>query len=125
MMVVGVARLTLLIPESHSLKEKRGVTRRLVQRLRNTFNCAVAEIGGQDTWQRAVLGIALVGHDRDQVRRLIDRVIGFVVDSGLADLGGDEREILQYGEGHMQGDLDELQEDDSWIPEAWKRDGEG
>ena len=49
-MIVGAAVVELHVHASQSLKQKRGVVRSVVQRLRNRFNIAVAEIGGQDTW---------------------------------------------------------------------------
>jgi len=51
-MVVGVLRLMIYIPESHSLKEKRGVLQRIKNRVRNEFNVSIAECGDQDLWQR-------------------------------------------------------------------------
>jgi uncharacterized protein YlxP (DUF503 family) len=62
-MIVGAAIVELTIHGSHSLKQRRGVVRSISQRLRNRFNLAVAEVGGQDTWQRAVLGLSAVGGD--------------------------------------------------------------
>ena len=46
-MTVGIARLTLYLPQSHSLKEKRMVLRRVKDRLKAKFNVAVAEVRGQ------------------------------------------------------------------------------
>ncbi len=60
-MIVGSLRVTLLIRSSHSLKEKRSVLNRLKDGLRRDFNVSVAEVDGQETWQRADLGIAAVG----------------------------------------------------------------
>ena len=74
-MIVGAAVVELHVHGSQSLKEKRGVVRSVVQRVRNRFNVSVAEIGGQDTWQRAVLGIATTGNDRTQVRDLLRRAL--------------------------------------------------
>ena len=58
-MIVGVAVFELRVHASQSLKEKRGVVRRIVGRLQHRFNVSVAEVGGQETWQRAVIGLAL------------------------------------------------------------------
>jgi uncharacterized protein YlxP (DUF503 family) len=55
-MIVGASVVELHIEGCHSLKAKRGVVRSIAQRVRNHFNLSVAEVGGQDTWQRAVLG---------------------------------------------------------------------
>ncbi|MBV8446124.1 MAG: DUF503 domain-containing protein, partial [Candidatus Dormibacteraeota bacterium] len=59
-MVVGTLLITLQVPDSGSLKEKRQVVRSLTARLRNTFNVAVAEVGDQNLWQSAVIGVACV-----------------------------------------------------------------
>ena len=44
-MVVGTSRIFIELPESFSLKEKRGPLRSIVSRVRSTFNAAVAEVG--------------------------------------------------------------------------------
>ena len=62
-MVVGICRLSLHLPDAHSLKDKRSVVRRLLERLRQR-NVAASEVDAHDLWQRAVLGIAVVARDR-------------------------------------------------------------
>lgn len=62
-MVVGVCTVTLHIPESQSLKDKRRVLRSLKERLRQEFNLSVAEVGAHDLWQRAELGLAAVANE--------------------------------------------------------------
>jgi uncharacterized protein YlxP (DUF503 family) len=93
-MVIGAARVELHVHASHSLKEKRSVVRSIVRRIRNEFNVAVAEVGGQDTWQWAVLGLAAVGHDRGGVRAVLERVIDFVEALHLAEVTDQSVEVL-------------------------------
>lgn len=73
-MVVGLLRVRLHIPFSHSLKEKRSVLKRTIHRLRTTYNCAVAEVDDQDLWQSAVLAITTVYANREQVDSLFTAV---------------------------------------------------
>ena len=94
-MIVGAAVVELHVHASQSLKQKRGVVRSVVQRLRNRFNIAVAEIGGQDTWQRAVLGITTTGIDRTQVRGVLTRVLVFIEDLHLAEVTDSDIELLE------------------------------
>ena len=54
-------RLELHLPASDSLKAKRSVLNRVKERVRSGFNASVAEVEYQDLWQRAALGIAIVG----------------------------------------------------------------
>ena len=85
----------LHVHASQSLKQKRGVVRSVVQRVRNRFNIAVAEIGGQDTWQRAVLGITTTGIDRTEVRGVLTRVLAFIDDLHLAEVTNSDIEVLE------------------------------
>ena len=71
------------------------VVRSVVQRVRNRFNIAVAEIGGQDTWQRAVLGITTTGIDRTAVRGVLSRVLVFIEDLHLAEVTNSDIEVLE------------------------------
>ena len=54
-------RLELHLPASDSLKAKRSVLNRVKERVRSGFNASVAEVDYQDLWQRAALGVAIVG----------------------------------------------------------------
>ncbi|MDX1648885.1 MAG: DUF503 domain-containing protein [Myxococcota bacterium] len=93
-MRVGAARVELHVHGAQSLKAKRGVVRSISQRLRNRFNVAVAEVGGQDTWQIAVLGLATVSEDAATVRKRLEKAIDFVEDLHLAEVLDQEIEIL-------------------------------
>ena len=103
-MTVGIARLTLYIPDSHSLKEKRMVLRRVKDRTRQKFNVAVAEVEDNDVWQRAVLGLAVVGNDGRFVESALDEVIRFV--RGEAEVTNTEREIQSFTDVVGTNDLE-------------------
>jgi len=77
-MIVGVLRIRALLRGAHSLKEKRQVLRSLKDRLRNTFNVAVAEVGAQDVWQTIEIGVATVGTDTPFVQSVLSNVENFV-----------------------------------------------
>src|SRR5262245_58163285 len=94
-MIVGAAAVEIHIHESQSLKQKRGVVRSIAQRVRNRFQLSVAEVGGQDTWQRAVLGLAAAGSDPVRVRSLLDRAARFVEELCLAEVIHVDVEILE------------------------------
>jgi len=96
-MVVGVCRLELLIHESQSLKEKRQVLRRIVDRTRNKFNLALAEVGANDLWQRSQLGFAVVGNDRRHVASMLETIIGFIESLYVAEVVGRDVEVVSYG----------------------------
>lgn len=74
-MIIGSLALELFIPTSHSLKDKRSVVKSILQRLRNEFNVSTAEVGQQDRWQIAELGVVCVSSDRQYARRQLEAVI--------------------------------------------------
>jgi uncharacterized protein len=51
------------------------VIRSLMERLRRQFNVAVAEVEEQDTWQTAVLGLAVVSNQVSHAERQIERIV--------------------------------------------------
>ena len=77
-MRVGVLRIELFVPGARSLKAKRQVIRSLKDRLRNKFNVSVSEVDYQDKWQRATLGIAMVGTDGKYVAGALENAVKFV-----------------------------------------------
>ncbi|MBI1813947.1 MAG: DUF503 domain-containing protein [Deltaproteobacteria bacterium] len=93
-MVVGVLKLTLFLPENHSLKGKRGVIKRIKARVANEFNVSISECDAQDLWQRAVLGVAQVGSDAPYVEGALRQVVQFIERMQLAEVGPDEIEVL-------------------------------
>jgi len=62
-MVVGTCELIFQLPENHSLKGKRQVSRSLVQQLRGRFNVSVAEVADLDRWQTLAIGVTCVSND--------------------------------------------------------------
>jgi len=95
-MVLGVVELELLIPESGSLKEKRSIVKRVVNRTRSRFNVTIAEVGKQDVRSRAVVGCAMVGSDRRYVNGAVDKLISFVEGLSLAEILDARIEIVNF-----------------------------
>lgn len=77
MHVVGF-EVEIRIPDSHSLKDRRQVVRSLLDGAHQRFHVSVAEVGGQDTWQRATLGFAVVASEARIAEGTIDDVDRFL-----------------------------------------------
>ena len=97
-MLVAVARLELRLSFAHSLKEKRRALRSVIDRAQSRFGVHVAEVDGQDTWQRAVLGFALVGSDRAKLMALQSKVMDMILASDVGLIVSDSRDCLTYGD---------------------------
>ena len=93
-MIIGILQLELRISESHSLKEKRMVLKSLKDRLRQRFNISISEIGLQDAWQGAVLGIASIGTDKSYVNGLLSTILDWVAAHRSVELISSHMEIL-------------------------------
>ncbi len=95
-MVVGVCHLDLLLPEGSSLKAKRSVIKSLIARVKARFNCSIAEVGAHDLWQRARVGICLVGSDQPFINSSLDKVIDYIERLGLLEVVGSETEFVHF-----------------------------
>jgi uncharacterized protein len=73
-MVVGMLRIVLAIPESRSLKDKRQVVRKVLDKARAKFHVAAAEVGMLDAHRYAELGFAVVSNDARHAQSMIDHV---------------------------------------------------
>lgn len=73
-MVVGICAIEIVLPYAQSLKDKRRVVKGLKDRLRSRHNISMAEVDGQDLWQRATLGIAAVADSRAPLEDLFRRI---------------------------------------------------
>ena len=93
-MVVGVLKLTLFLPENHSLKGKRGVIKKIKARVANVFNVSIAECEDHDLWQKAVLGVCQIGPDAAYVDGTLRQVVNFINEMHVAEVGADEIEML-------------------------------
>jgi uncharacterized protein YlxP (DUF503 family) len=76
--IVGLCTVELFISESQSLKDKRQVLLSLKDRLREKFNLSVAEVDGQDLWQKAVLGLACVSNEGRYVNQVCDQALNLI-----------------------------------------------
>ncbi|MAQ13748.1 MAG: cytoplasmic protein [Sandaracinus sp.] len=82
-MVVGVGRMELELEGIRSLKEKRAVLSRILDRVRNRFDVSASEVGLQDVHQRALLAFAHVSGEGAHTNEVMDRVLAFAAGLGL------------------------------------------
>jgi uncharacterized protein YlxP (DUF503 family) len=75
--------MTFGLPANDSLKGKRRIVRRIVDRTRNEFNAAVAEVGHLDEHRRAAIGFAVLSNDARHANSMLDKISRFA--SGLTE----------------------------------------
>ena len=79
-MVVGTCELVFQLPENHSLKGKRQVSRSLVQQIRGRFNVSVAEVSDLDHWQTLAIGVTCATNDSRHANEVLSKVVDFAED---------------------------------------------
>lgn len=97
-MVVGVCQISLSLPGVNSLKAKRSIVRKVLDRTSNRFNVAVAEVAQQDMHKRAVLGFAVVSGDRRHANSMLDSIASFVEGAGEAVVTDRSTELVSVGQ---------------------------
>ena len=88
-MAIGHLTLELYLPLTASLKEKRGIVKPLIARLRRDYNVSVCEADGQDVLSRAVLEVVCVSQNGAlayrQLEKIAVRVENWRLDAELID----------------------------------------
>jgi uncharacterized protein YlxP (DUF503 family) len=89
-MVVGVMVLSLALPASQSLKDKRQVVKSVLSRVRNQFNVAAAEVDTLNHRQLATLGFSCVSNEGRHAERQLAQVLAYIERTRL------EAEVTDY-----------------------------
>ena len=77
---VALLLVHLHFPESGSLKSKRKELASVKAQLHGRYGVTVAEVDGQDTWQRSTLAAALTAGSLGRLDEGVDRVERFLLD---------------------------------------------
>ena len=85
-MLIVAAMITLVIPGNDSLKGKRRVVKSLIEKVRHKFDAAVAEVGDNDLWQKAKIGVALVGNDSQLLNTRLQQIMKFMENQHLVEI---------------------------------------
>ena len=93
-MVIGVCRLRLALHGVFSLKEKRGIIKRITARVRNSFPVSIAEVAENDQLRSAAIGFSVVGNDGAYVNSALDKVLDFIEDLYLAEIIDQHIELI-------------------------------
>lgn len=94
-MVVGVATVTLMLPQASSLKDRRRVVKSVIGRVRTRYNVAIADVDGHEVWSGVTLGIVCVSTESGHAHAMLERVVRAIEHERLdADLLDYSIEIL-------------------------------
>jgi len=93
-MTIGVLSVELGIGEAQSLKDKRQVLKSVLAHIRGAFNVSAAEVGDNDVWRHAIVGIAVVASDNKYANQVLDKVIDHLESDPRIDVGACQIDLL-------------------------------
>lgn len=134
-----MARISLLLADARSLKDKRMVIRRIKDRVRDRIGVFVNEVGSpdiKDSWRRGELGVAVASSDRQKALALIDEVVRLAMSAGGAEITAIAKDAITFDaepapfaavDGALSdrtgsGDKAVAQAGDDWVPAAWREE---
>src|SRR5436190_17492731 len=94
-----MARISLLLADARSLKDKRMVIRRIKDRVRDRIGVFVNEVGSpevKDSWRRGELGVAVASSDRQKALALIDEVVRLAMSAGGAQITAIAKDAITF-----------------------------
>jgi uncharacterized protein len=94
-MVVGTLEISVRLSEIRSLKDKRRVLRSLIERIRNEFQVAVAEVDDTELWGNAVVGVACVSNDAGHAEAILQRVMDTFDQQHEMEVDGFQRDVYR------------------------------
>jgi uncharacterized protein YlxP (DUF503 family) len=130
-----MARISLVLADAHSLKEKRMVIRRIKDRVRERLGVFVNEVGtseSKDAWQRSELGVAVASSDRTKALALIDEVLRVAMAAGGAQITAVAKDAITFDAepapiaiiDDRTGSGDKAIAGDDWVPDSWREEAD-
>lgn len=96
-MVVGASRIELFFPEAHSLKDKRQMIKKIVEKTRAKFNISMVETESSNLWQRGYVGFAVMGINKDHVYAVIENIQVFIEELYSGEIIDTWTEVIVIG----------------------------
>lgn len=96
-MIVGISTVEIFFPENQSLKDKRQVLKKIVEKVRSRFSISVMEVDRNNLWQRAKIGFSVVGVKRDHVNAAIENIHEYIESLYIGTVIDTKTEIIVMG----------------------------
>jgi uncharacterized protein YlxP (DUF503 family) len=93
-MKILIMKVSIYIPYSNSLKEKRSIVKAVKDKIWSKFRASIAEIEAQDSPKTAVIGISYVSNDKALLSSISSKIVNFI-DQSYPGLLEDHRHIIE------------------------------
>lgn len=77
-MTIGVLQVEISITDAMSLKDKRRVVKSIKDRIAHAHNVSIAEVGALDEHRRSIIGMAMVGNEKQYVEGALSKLVDFI-----------------------------------------------
>lgn len=94
MIFAGILSVTIEVPGSESLKDKRHVVKSMLDTARNKFHLSAAEIDHLDSHKTAGLAFACVGNEAAFVNMVLNKVLDHMMSNPLCEVVDSNMEMV-------------------------------
>jgi uncharacterized protein YlxP (DUF503 family) len=94
--IVGVKRISFLMPENGSLRDRRQIIRKLRDTLTAKFNVSFSEIDTDDKWHRSVVAISMVANEEQVVRTAFQQISNMIETTAGVRVFNDSNDVFRY-----------------------------
>ncbi len=93
MRVIAV-NINFRLYEVFSLKEKRSIKRKVIERIKNKFNISIAETGSMDSLTTLEISFSAVSNDYKHLDEIYQNVINFIESNFMLEIVDVQKEFL-------------------------------
>jgi len=77
-MHIGICKLSFHLPQSHSLKDKRQISKSIISKVHNSYNVSIAEISENELLQQLTLGISCVSNSSSHASSTLGKIVKYI-----------------------------------------------
>ena len=94
--MVGVKRVSFLMPENVSLKDKRQVVRKLSDTIKNRFNVSFAEVEQDDKLQKSTIAVTMVASDQEIIKTAFTQISNLIESLAEIRVLNEANDVFRY-----------------------------
>ena len=94
--IVGVKRISFMMPENGSLGDRRQIIRKLRDSLTAKFNVSFSEIDTDDKWQRSTIAVSIVANEEQVVRTTFQQISNLIETTAGVRVFNDVNDVFRY-----------------------------
>jgi hypothetical protein len=94
--MVGVKRISFLMPENASLKDKRQIIRKLRDTIKDRFNVSFAEVDEDEKLQRSAIAVTMVSSNEELIRTAFTQISNLIESLAEVRVFNEINDVFRY-----------------------------